>query len=89
MPHDPLKAASMTAFLDDNGRAWVATVRAQSGTDHKGRYFFHVHEEGGPDDGVSLLDVRWNSLATAERALNTMSEVELRRRLRSALERAS
>jgi len=79
----------MTEFLDEAGRAWIATVRAQYSTDYKGRYFFHLHEEGGPDDGVSLVDVRWNSLATAERALNTMSEVELRRRLRSALGRAS
>lgn len=79
----------MTEFLDENGRAWIATIRADSGTDYKGRYYFHLHEEGGPDEGVSLLDVRWNSPTTAERALSAMSDVELRRRLRSALGRAS
>ena len=79
----------MTEFLDEDGRAWVATVRLESGTDYKGRYYLYLHEEGGTDDGVSLLDVRWNSSLTAERALSTMSDVELRRRLRSALGRAS
>jgi hypothetical protein len=79
----------MTEFLDEAGRAWVATVRSESGTDYKGRYYLHLHEEGGSDDGVSLLDVRWNSPGTAERALATMSEVELRRRLRSGVGRAS
>jgi hypothetical protein len=79
----------MTEFLDEDGRSWVATVRLESGMDYKGRYYLHLHEEGGTDEGVSLLDVRWNRSVTAERALSTMSDVELRRRLRSALGRAS
>ncbi len=79
----------MTEFLDEEGRTWVATVRSKEGTDYKGRYYFHLHEQGGEDRGVSLLDVRWNSEHTAERALSTMSDVELRRRLRSAVGRAS
>ncbi len=79
----------MTEFLDENGSAWVATVRSESGTDYKGRYYLHLHVEGAADDGVSLVDVRWNSSGTAERALAAMSDVELRRRLRSALGRAS
>ncbi len=78
----------MTEFLDESGRAWVATVRSESGTDYKGRYYLYLAEEGATDAGVSLLDVRWNSPGTAERALSTMSDVELRRRLRSALGRA-
>lgn len=80
----------MTEFLDEDRRAWVVTVRSESGTDYKGRHYLHLHPKGGSDDeGVSLLDVRWNSLGAAERALATMSEVELRRRLRSAVGRAS
>ena len=80
----------MTEFLDEDRRAWVAIVGSESGTDYKGRYYLHLHPRGGTDDeGVNLLDVRWNSLGTAERALATMSEVELRRRLRSAVGRAS
>ena len=80
----------MTDFLDEDRRTWVATVRLESDTDYKGRYYLHLHPRGGTDDeGVNLLDVRWNSLGTAERALATISEVELRRRLRSAVGRAS
>ena len=80
----------MTDFLDEDRRTWVATVRSESGTDYKGRYCLHLHPRGGTDDeGVNLLDVRWNSLGTAERALAIISEVELRRRLRSAVGRAS
>jgi hypothetical protein len=79
----------MTEFLDNDGRGWVATVRSESGTDYKGRYYLHLQEEGATNDGVSLLDVRWNSPGTAERALATMSEVELRRRLCSAMGGAS
>ncbi len=79
----------MTEFLDQHGHAWTATVRSESGTDYKGRYYLHMRKEGGADDGVSLADVRWNSPGTAERTLATMSDVELRRRLRSAVGRAS
>jgi hypothetical protein len=62
-------------------------VRERPGPDYKGRYYFWVEPEGG-GEGVPLLDIRWNSERTAERTLATMSEVELRRRLRSALGRA-
>ena len=80
----------MTEFLDEDGRGWVATVRAESGTDYKGRFYLHLYPQDAVDDeGVSLLDVRWNSLGTAERTLSTMSAVELRRRLRSAVGRTS
>jgi hypothetical protein len=75
----------MKAFRDEQGNTWVASVRERPGRDYKGRYYFFVQPEGGNDaDGVALLDVRWNSERTAQRTLATMSEVELRRRLRSA-----
>ncbi len=80
----------MKEFKDEDGRAWVATVRVEPGTDYKGRYYLHLHPAGGSEDeGVSLHDVRWNSLGTAERTLAAMSGVESRRRLRSAVGRAS
>ena len=44
-------------------------------------------QEGG--DPVELTDVRWNNERTAQRTLDTMSVVELRRRLRSARGRAA
>lgn len=79
----------MREFEDGSGRRWVAGVKARPGLDFKGRYCFVARPgEGGEEDEVSLGDVRWNSLRTAERTLRTMSDVELRRRLRQARGRA-
>jgi hypothetical protein len=75
----------MRPFRDELGSTWVATVRERPGRDYKGRYYFFVRPEPGADsEGVALLDIRWNNERTASRTLTTMSEVELRRRLRSA-----
>jgi len=75
----------MRVFEDELGARWTATVRRRPGEDYKGRYYFFLTPDGGGDaDGVALLDIRWNSEKTAERTLSTMSDVELRRRLRSA-----
>lgn len=81
----------MRTFEDDTGRRWHAAVAEHPGHDYKGRFFLRLvleGEEGGGRD-VVLKDVRWNSLQTARRTLGTMSDVELRRRLRQALGRAS
>lgn len=76
-------------FPDEDGNTWVATIRKRKGKDFKGRYYFFVRPvEGDEGDGHALVDVRWNSPRTAARTLRTMSEVELRRRLRSARGRA-
>jgi len=77
----------MRKFEDAEGRAWTAAVRERQGPDYKGRYYFWLEPADG-GEAVALLDVRWNSERTARRTLATMSEVELRRRLRSALGRA-
>ena len=79
----------MREFADENGRIWVGTIQEEAGLDYKGRFYF-VFRPDGEDDGdrVSLTDVRWNSQRTAARTLRTMSDVELRRRLRSALGRS-
>ena len=80
----------MRRFHDHEGHAWVASVAQEQGGDYKGRFYFVVDGEGEHEGRrVSLTDVRWNSFRTAERTLSTMSEVELRRRLRSALGRAN
>ncbi len=80
----------MRSFQDESGRTWIASVRERPGHDYKGRYSFIFAlegEEGG--EPIELADVRWNSLKTAQRTLATTSDVELRRRLRSARGRAS
>jgi len=78
----------MREFTDGAGAGWIATVRERPGPDYKGRYFFWVEPRDG-GEGVALLDVRWNSERTAQRTLETMSEVELRRRLKSAVGRGA
>ena len=78
----------MREFEDRDEERWVATVRERPGPDYQGSFYFFLHPAGGgEEEGVALLDVRWNSRKTAERTLETMSDVELRRRLRSALGR--
>jgi hypothetical protein len=75
----------MKPFQDEDGLRWEASVRQRPGRDYKGRYYFFLKPlDGGDRDGIALLDVRWNSERTAQRTLDTMSAVELRRRLRSA-----
>lgn len=75
----------MRSFEDEQGRSWVASVREWPGDDYKGRFeFILLPEDKGEEEGIPLSDVRWNSRETAERTLQTMSVVELCRRLRSA-----
>ena len=78
----------MREFVDGSGASWVASVRERPGPDYKGRYYLFLEQENGKE-GVALVDVRWNGERTAQRTLATMSEVELRRRLRSALGRGA
>jgi hypothetical protein len=79
----------MREFTDEKGRSWTAGIRERPGLDFKGRYSFEARPTGaGSEEAIELGDVRWNSEKTAFRTLKTMSEVELRRRLRSALGRA-
>jgi hypothetical protein len=78
----------MRAFQDEDGRDWIASVRERPGRDYKGRFYFFSKPEDGEDaEGVALLDIRWNTERAARRTLASMSEVELTRRLRSAIGR--
>ncbi|MDE0807108.1 MAG: hypothetical protein OSA24_06130 [Longimicrobiales bacterium] len=75
----------MRQFMDQNGNSWIATAKKESTMDYKGRYYMYLHEENGSDaEGHALLDIRWNGEEVARRTLQAMSDVELRRRLRSA-----
>lgn len=75
----------MREFTDGEGGAWSASVRETEGPDYKGRYYLVMSGDGGGE--VALVDVRWNTERTARRTLETMSDTELRRRLRSAVGR--
>ena len=77
----------MREFTDSDGQGWVASAVESDGPDYKGRYHLVLTpSEGG--EAVALTDVRWNSERTARRTVETMSVVELRRRLRSAVGRS-
>lgn len=75
-------ALIMRQFSDAEGHSWIATAVTSETTDYKGRYHLVMMAEGGAR--VQLEDVRWNSERSARRTIDSMSEVELRRRLRSA-----
>ena len=79
----------MRDFTDSEGRGWTATVELTDGPDYKGRYHMVLRPADGEGEAVDLVDVRWNSERTAYRTVETMSVVELRRRLRSARGRAA
>ncbi len=75
----------MREFRDVDGEPWVASIRERDGDDYKGRYCFFFYPGNRPEEeGVPLVDVRWNSPQTAKRTLTTMSEVELQKRLKVA-----
>jgi len=76
----------MREFQDAEGRGWRASARQEPGVDYKGRYFLVLEPLDGGDP-LELPEVRWNSQRTAARTITTMSQFELRRRLRSALGR--
>lgn len=77
----------MREFDDPEGRRWIASVEERKGPDYKGAFHLVMRPADGGDP-VDLEDVRWNSARTARRTLDTMSLVELRRRLRAAAGRS-
>lgn len=77
----------MREFQDQMGATWTASVARTEGPDYKGRYHLVMKNEAG--DQVGLTDVEWNSERTAARTLETMSLLELKKRLRSARGRSA
>jgi hypothetical protein len=74
----------MRSFSDEMGRGWVATAQEETTPRHHGRWHLVFHPEGAPAEALLLPEVRWQTQETAERTIRTMSESELRRRLRIA-----
>lgn len=79
----------MRQFEDQDGRGWSARVAERPGDDYKGRFHLVMEPQDGTGQAVDLVDVCWNGRRVAQRALDTMSIVELRRRLRSARGRSA
>lgn len=81
---------TMREFTDADGRVWIASTGEEHGTDYKGRLYMVLRPADGEDhEVIPLEDVRWNSERTARRTIDTMSLMELRRRLRIARGRAA
>ena len=80
----------MRDFRDESGQNWIASAVEREDLDYKGRCHLVLQTpDGEGSEPLSLIDVQWNSMDSADRTLATMSEVELRKRLRSALGRGS
>jgi hypothetical protein len=86
--NQPDSEGAVREFIDEQGRAWTADIEGREGLDYQGRFHFVARPADGSGEPVGLEDVRWNSEHTARRTLETMSDVELRRRLRSARNRS-
>lgn len=86
-PNRPFPPTSvMHEFIDDAGATWTAAVVEQSGPDYKGRFVLQMRSADGART-FTLPEVAWNSVHSAQRTLETMSQFELRRRLRTGLKR--
>ena len=71
----------MRTFQSENGQRWVAGAREEDTPRHHGRWYMILHPESDESGLLALPEVRWQTRATAERTLETMSLFELRRRL--------
>jgi hypothetical protein len=78
----------MREFTDDQRDAWVATATEEDTPRHHGRWYLVFHPAAGDTPLLASPEVRWQSLASAERTIATMSLFELRRRLAGAERRA-
>jgi hypothetical protein len=72
----------MRSFSDENGQVWQAEVHEEQVPRHHGRWYL-VFKQGNGAAPLPMPEVRWQTRSSAERILNTMSEFELRRRLKN------
>jgi len=79
----------MREFTNGSGERWVASAREERTPRHHGRWYLIFHPAGSPEAALAVPEVRWQTRATAERTLRTMSTFELRRRLEVARARAA
>lgn len=79
----------MRTFEAAGGERWVAGAREESTPRHHGRWYMILHPEQDSARVLALPEIRWQTRATAERTIETMSLFELRRRLDIALGRTA
>ena len=78
----------MREFTDEQGAVWSAFAAEEDTPRHHGRWYLVFHPVGAEVPLLAAPEVRWQSRASAERTLATMSLFELRRRLNGAERRA-
>ncbi len=78
----------MREFTDGRDSHWVADTIEEDTPRHHGRWYLVFHPAGAETPRLPAPEVRWQSLASAERTIATMSLFELRRRLAGAQRRA-
>ena len=79
----------MRTFQSEAGQVWVAGAREEDTPRHHGRWYMILHPQDDETAVLALPEIRWQTRASAERTLETMSLFELRRRLDIALRRAA
>lgn len=79
----------MKTFKAENGETWVAGAAREQTERHHGVWYLVFHRAGDAAERLPVEEVRWQTRATAERTLRTMSDFELVRRLNSAIARYS
>ncbi len=77
----------MNTFTSEDGREWVATALEEDTPRHHGRWYMVLHPADAEEPLLAIPEIRWKNRHTAERTLLTMSDFELRRRLRIAARR--
>lgn len=75
----------MKVFKDEHGDSWVAKAIEEETPRHHGTWYLVFHRENDPSRVYSVPTIRWQTAATAERTLLTMSDFDLRRRVKSLL----
>ena len=72
----------MRTFPDESGTSWIADAREEHVARHHGRWYL-IFTQSDSALQLPMPEVRWQTHASAERTLRTMSEFELRRRLKN------
>lgn len=77
----------MQTFQDETGQEWVASAREEHTPRHHTRWYLVFHPAGHEDRAFPMREVRWQTEETAYRTVRSMSVFELRKRLKTALNR--
>jgi hypothetical protein len=72
----------MRSFIDEAGQDWIVTAREEETPRHHGRWYLLFHPAADTGQALPMPEVQWQTRETAERTILSLSESELRRRLR-------